>query len=206
MTVSLSEASSEHTLTRYRTVVVDPPWQVHQPPEWNYGSPGGKPNRPVPYPTMSLEQIETLPVDELAEADAHLYVWTINRYVEATYRIVRAWGFTPSTLLTWCKTRKGLGVGGAYALTTEQILFARRGTGAFLRRWDTSWFEWPRGEHSAKPEAFLDIVEQVSPAPRAELFARRARFGWSYPIGNEALGGRDAGSPVPPALIRAADL
>ena len=72
MTVSLSEASSEHTLTRYRTVVVDPPWQVHQPPEWNYGSPGGKPNRPVPYPTMSLEQIETLPVDELFLAEPFL--------------------------------------------------------------------------------------------------------------------------------------
>lgn len=51
----------------------------------------------------------------------------------------------------------------------------------------TRWFEWPRGEHSAKPEAFIDLVEQVSPGPYVELFARRARFGWDY-WGNESLG------------------
>jgi N6-adenosine-specific RNA methylase IME4 len=94
--------------------------------------------------------------------------------------------------LTWCKPRKGLGVGGAYALTTEFILFSRRGKGAFERRWDTSWFEWPRGAHSAKPEAFLDIVEQVSPGPYVELFARRARFGWDY-WGDESLGTAELG-------------
>jgi N6-adenosine-specific RNA methylase IME4 len=40
--------------------------------------------------------------------------------------------------------------------------------------------------HSAKPEAFLDLVEQVSPGPYLELFARRARFGWDY-WGDESL-------------------
>lgn len=43
--------------------------------------------------------------------------------------------------------------------------------------------------YSAKPDAFLDLVEQVSPGPWAELFARRARFGWHYPLGDQALGG-----------------
>jgi N6-adenosine-specific RNA methylase IME4 len=44
-------------------------------------------------------------------------------------------------------------------------------------------------EHSAKPDSFYDFVEQVSPGPYAELFSRRARFGWSYPIGDQVLGG-----------------
>jgi N6-adenosine-specific RNA methylase IME4 len=52
---------------------------------------------------------------------------------------------------------------------------------------NTSWFQWPRGAHSAKPEAFLDLVEQVSPGPYLEMFARRARFGWDY-WGDESLG------------------
>jgi N6-adenosine-specific RNA methylase IME4 len=30
-------------------------------------------------------------------------------------------------------------------------------------------------------------VEQVSPEPRLEMFARRARFGWDY-YGDESLG------------------
>jgi N6-adenosine-specific RNA methylase IME4 len=53
-------------------------------------------------------------------------------------------------------------------------------------RVDTRWFQWPRGKHSAKPEAFLDLVEHVSPAPRLEMFARRQRLGWDT-WGNEAL-------------------
>ena len=45
-------------------------------------------------------------------------------------------------------------------------------------RVDRSWWEWPRGPHSVKPPAFLDVVEQVSPSPRVELFARAPRLGW----------------------------
>ena len=49
-----------------------------------------------------------------------------------------------------------------------------------------SWWEWPRGRHSEKPDAFLDMVERISPAPRLELFARDQRLGWAS-WGNEAL-------------------
>lgn len=49
------------------------------------------------------------------------------------------------------------------------------------------WFQWPRQAHSQKPEAFLDLVEQVSPGPYLEMFARRARFGWDY-WGDQSLG------------------
>lgn len=40
--------------------------------------------------------------------------------------------------------------------------------------------------YSQKPEAFLDLVEQVSPSPYLELFARRQRLGWDT-WGDEAL-------------------
>lgn len=175
-------------VTAYRTIVADPPWRVHQPPPLSAGSfTKSGPNRQLPYPTMSVEEIAALPVADLTHADCHLYLWTINRYVEEAYGIVREWGFTKSTLLTWCKPPMGSGAGGAYALTSEFCLFARRGLGAYEQRHATSWWEWPRGEHSAKPERFLDIVEEVSPGPYLELFARRARFGWDY-AGDGSLG------------------
>lgn len=170
---------------RYRTIVADPPWDVHQPPARFEGK-GSPARRALPYPTMTVGQIASLPVANLACDAAHLYLWTINRYVEHAYGIARAWGFAPSTLLTWCKEPRGLGAGGAYVLTTEHCLFARRGLGAFETRHPTSWWQWKRGAHSAKPEAFLDIVEQVSPGPYLELFARRQRIGWDT-WGNEAL-------------------
>lgn len=53
-------------------------------------------------------------------------------------------------------------------------------------RADSRWWNWPRGRHSAKPEAFQDMVERISPPPYLELFARRNRLGW-HTWGNEAL-------------------
>jgi N6-adenosine-specific RNA methylase IME4 len=47
-----------------------------------------------------------------------------------------------------------------------------------LNRVNTSWWEWSVGGHSIKPPAFLDVVEQVSPGPYVELFARQPRLGW----------------------------
>lgn len=84
---------------------------------------------------------------------------------------------------------------GVDRLTLEvRRLNAAKGTSEMrpFERATSRWYEWPRGEHSAKPEAFFDLVEQVSPGPYAELFARRARFGWDYPIGDQALGGMAA--------------
>lgn len=185
---------------RYRTIVADPPWE-HRDSGPRTPAPGGGWARSVgyvsrvPYERMTLDAISALPVGSLAEPDgAHLYLWTTNGFLRDAYGVAEAWGFKPSTLLTWCKQPMGLGLGGAYAITTEFVLFARRGRLAPLRRWDSTHFEFKRPRlpggglaHSAKPEGFLDVVEQVSPGPRVELFARRARFGWDY-WGDESLG------------------
>ena len=48
-----------------------------------------------------------------------------------------------------------------------------------MEKVDSTWFEWARkGGHSAKPDAFIDMVERVSPGPYVELFCRRPRLGW----------------------------
>ena len=177
MTSSLSPRG-----TRYRTIVADPPWDVRRGPDW--GS-GGQ-SRPLEYPTLSVEEIAALPVRELAEKRAHLYVWTINAFIEDTYEIARLWGFRPVVLLTWCKDPHGIGLGGTYVQTTEHVLFCRRGVCPASERVDSTWWKWNRGPHSQKPEAFLDMVERVSPEPRLEMFARRNRLGWDT-FGNESL-------------------
>jgi N6-adenosine-specific RNA methylase IME4 len=149
----------------------------------------------LPYATMTLDEIGALPVRDLAAGDGcHLYLWTTNRYVEQTYGIARAWGFKPSQLLVWDKPPMGIGFGGMFTSTTEFVLLARRGSARRqnAQRHDSSWFGWSRPyenghiAHSAKPDAFLDLVEQVSPGPYLELFARRQRLGWDT-WGNEAL-------------------
>ena len=200
-------------MRRYSTIVVDPPWPMPETakrtlaigdaagihyaksgklvdPEWRSRS-NGKTVK-LPYDVMTLAEIAALPVNELADISAHLYLWTTNRFLEDAYGVARGWGFRPAQLLTWCKPTMGIGFGGAFTTTTEFFLFCRRGTLATLCREDSSWWKWSRPyenghiAHSAKPEAFLDMVERVSPAPRLELFARRNRLGWDT-WGNEAL-------------------
>lgn len=143
---------------KYRTIVADPPWHMefgartHSDKGWQ--SHDGVASV-LPYETMSVDEIAALPVRHLADKTAHLYLWTINAYLEDTWEIARLWGFRPAALLTWCKAPMGLGLGGTFVQTTEHVLFARRGILPAAQRIDSTWFQWPRsGEHSRKPEAF----------------------------------------------------
>jgi N6-adenosine-specific RNA methylase IME4 len=186
-------------VNRYRTIVADPPWRYDE--GWPGASTSARSNmnrrivpdaakrrKGLPYPAMDVAEIAALPIREWADPDAVLFLWTTNRYVRDAYTVAGAWGFRPSQLLVWCKTPRGIGPGGAFASTTEFALFARRGKPDIVRT-DSTWWNWPRaanGSHSAKPEAFLDLVETVSPGPYLELFARRQRLGWDT-WGNEAL-------------------
>lgn len=85
----------------------------------------------------------------------------------------------------WPKLKALLGVNGEADEMVERI---NGGKGEKLAEGysPTRWWNWPRGKHSAKPEAFQDVVESVSPGPYLELFARRQRLGWAT-WGNEAL-------------------
>jgi N6-adenosine-specific RNA methylase IME4 len=187
--------TSNRPSMRYRTIVADPPWEKPDTGARTYSAEGGWDRSGAgmagkachtPYPQMTLEEIAALPIPDLAEPDSHLYVWTFGQYIDVVYSLVRGWGFKPSALLTGCKKPMGEGFGGAFVPTTEHVLFARRGRDIRQRRWDSTWFHFKRGAHSQKPEAFMDIVEAVSPAPRLELFARRNRLGWDT-WGNESL-------------------
>lgn len=188
---------------RYRTIVADPPWSY--PEGWPVGSENGQvsphaarrgipfePGRrtPLAYSQLSVAAIAALPVSDFANPDGcHLYLWTTNRYLRDSFDVLDAWGFRFGQIIVWCKTPMGIGPGGAWAQTTEYVLAARCGALRNAKRFDSSWFTWPRmgKAHSRKPEAFLDMVEQTSPAPRLELFARRQRLGWDT-WGDEALG------------------
>ena len=168
---------------KYRTVVADPPWAL----EWNANIGKGRSGREgLPYATMTLEQIAALPIGDLADRDAHLWLWTTATFLYDAPRIALSWGFRPTYTLIWAKP--GLGVGGRFRHNVEFLLFCERGAQLPVTARNLgTYFIWPRGAHSAKPDAFYDLVEQVSPGPYVELFARRARFGWDY-WGDQSLG------------------
>lgn len=110
---------------RYRTIVADPPWDLNTGPP--FASNGQ--SRPVPYPTMSVEEIGALPVRGMSnnlDTDAHLYLWTVNAYLRDAFDVARAWGFHHTQTIVWCKETIGTGLGGTWPSNVEFVLFCRR--------------------------------------------------------------------------------
>jgi N6-adenosine-specific RNA methylase IME4 len=166
---------------KYSIIYADPPWDVKAGPRWSSSGKSGD----LPYPTMKLDDIKNLNVKELAEKDAHLYLWTINKYLEQSYDVARKWGFKPVTLITWCKPQHGLGLGGSFVQTTEYLLLCKRGNLKTNKGVNTTWIAHKRLRHSEKPQIFRDLILQASgDFPRIELFARQKTEGWDV-WGNE---------------------
>lgn len=183
------------SVNRYATIVIDPPWEVMAGRSiGRYEMREGKQlfgvtnnaARKLSYPSMSVDAIKALHVAEVAALDSHLYLWTTNGYLRDAFDVARAWGFQYSTTLVWAKNPMGGGLGGdAFGISTEFCLFCRRGSLAAIGRMPTTWFNWKRPydergkpRHSAKPKGFIGMVEQVSPGPYLEIFARERRLGW----------------------------
>jgi len=162
-------------MKKYSIIYADPPWEVKAGPDWGSNSNTWD----LVCPTMSLEEIKKIPIKGIAEKECVLFLWTINKYVEQSYQVAKAWGFKPSTLLTWCKKPNGTGLGGTFSLTTEFLLFAWRGKCGAVNRHGTTWWNEKRGKHSRKPKLFRDIIEDVFPnRSKIELFAREKHEGW----------------------------
>lgn len=168
-------------LERFATVVADPPWQPGLGGSWGARVDKGRPQRF--YDTLALEEI--IAFEPPTATQAHLYLWTLAQHVDWGYEVARAWGFEPVITWTWCKP--GLGV-GRFRCNTEHIVVARKGSrhgnpfgqgGRSAQATEGTWFDWPRGRHSEKPDAFFDLVERLSPGPYLEMYARRRRLGWS---------------------------
>lgn len=170
--------------SKYNILYIDPPWDVKRGPVWSSNGP----SKELPYNTMSVSDMKRMPIADITDKHAHLYLWVINKYIPDAYELAKHWGFSPSAMLTWCKPPHGIGIGGTFVQTTEHLLFCRKGTLKAQKRIDRTWFQYPRLHHSKKPDEFRDMIVNVSGnLPRIELFARERYVGWDA-IGDEIDG------------------
>lgn len=158
---------------KYRTLIIDPPWAKDQ--KGRYGAVRH-------YDLMPLERIKAMPIKDLTEENAHVWLWVTNGTMRDGYDVLDAWGFQPRSIFTWIKLRMGLGV--YLRNCTEHVILATRGKTPVLCHNQINFGVFPVQDHSHKPEEFHKIVERVSPGPYAELFARRKMPGWDV-WGNE---------------------
>ena len=182
LTMAEQEAGGEMVL--YRTIVADPPW----PGDWFvHGRRTGRQYQGVAYELMTLDAIEALPVATIADPNANLFLWVPARHNRegVGVRVARAWGFEPSSEIVWEKPN--LGMGRFPRMSHEILLVCSRGAVTLpsttnvrsVQRWRQAYNHVGQKRHSAKPDGALDLIEQHSPGPYLELFARRQRLGWS---------------------------
>jgi N6-adenosine-specific RNA methylase IME4 len=171
----------------FGTILADPPWQFNN----RTGKMAPEHQRLLRYPTMSLEDIMSLPVQDIAATQSHLYLWVPNALLAEGLEVMKRWGFTYKSNLVWYKTRKdggpdGRGVGFYFRNVTELILFGIRGklrTGDAGRR-QVNIITSNKREHSRKPDEQYKLIESCSPGPYLELFCRHPQPGWTA-WGNE---------------------
>jgi N6-adenosine-specific RNA methylase IME4 len=174
---------------KFSTIYADPPWRF-QNRTGKVAPENKKLNR---YETMSLEEIKTLPVSQIASSKSHLYLWVPNALLPEGLEVLKAWGFEYKGNIIWEKVRKdgepdGRGVGFYFRNVTEILLFGIRGENNRTlapARSQVNLIRTQKREHSRKPDEIIPIIEQCSPGPYIELFARGDRDGWAM-WGNQA--------------------
>ena len=129
------------------------------------------------YPTMSLDDIRSLPVP--AADAAVLFLWATVPMLPEALDVMRAWGFTYRSHFVWIKSRVGTGYWNRNA--HELLLVGTRGKIPAPAPGEQfcSVIEATAGAHSAKPAVFAEMAEEMFPnLPAVELFARGSRTGW----------------------------
>ena len=174
---------------KFSTILADPPWQFKN----STGKIAPEHKRLNRYPTLDLEKIKTLPVNEISKDRCHLYLWVPNALVSEGLEVMKSWGFQYKSNIIWQKIRKdgepdGRGVGFYFRNTTEMLLFGVKGKNVRTLkpgRTQVNVIKSRKREHSRKPDEQYKIIEGCSWGPYLELFARGKRKKWTV-WGNES--------------------
>jgi site-specific DNA-methyltransferase (adenine-specific) len=185
----------------YRIIYADPPWKYDN-------ERGNDPAQgTMTYPTMSVEDLSKLKVNDISAKDSLLFMWATMPKLREALAVMDAWGFNYiTTVFTWVKLNKKatmqkldvndfLVKGGFYSGlghwtngNVELVLMGKKGKG--VKRVDKKIKQLvfaPVGRHSAKPhEVSIRILKMLGGGdiPRIELFARETSYNWDV-WGNE---------------------
>lgn len=158
-------------MKKYQIIYADPPWEYR-----NMGNIQATAN--AHYPTMKQEDIENLPVADLADENCILFLWATFPKLQEALDTIKAWGFEYKTVgFTWIKKNKNggnfFGVGWYTKSNAEVCLIGVKGKAPKVSNKVSSIIEAPIEGHSAKPPIVREkIVEFCGDIPRIELFTR----------------------------------
>jgi len=167
---------------KYNIIYADPPWSYKV---WPKDTGIGR-TAESHYHTMNKENIQALPISDITEDNAVLFLWVTAPCLLEGIELIEKWGFTYKTIgFTWVKRNKIAntwfwGMGYYTRANTELCLLATKGK--TLKRISKSVHQIVDDrimEHSQKPNSVREnIVKLFGDLPRIELFARQRVEGW----------------------------
>jgi N6-adenosine-specific RNA methylase IME4 len=157
---------------KYRVIYADPPWQYRSPRPQYAGA------TRYHYPTLSLQELCNLPVRDLAEDNAVLFLWTTSGMLFDCAPVIDAWSFSYKSSFVWDKGRPNWGYYND--VRHELLLVCTRGScRPDIDKLLPSVVSLKPRAHSEKPEEFRAIIDKLYPwGRRIELFARKRVGNW----------------------------
>lgn len=166
---------------KYRVIYADPPWKYGDQLTEAYGA------VKYHYPAMTIKEMCDMPVSELTETDAVLFIWVTSPLLEECFPIIKAWGFKYKTSFVWDKVKHNMG--HYNSVRHEFLLICTKGSCMpdAKELIDSVQNVERTNKHSEKPEEFRAIIDRLYQHGRKlELFRRgTAPEGWEV-WGNES--------------------
>lgn len=172
---------------KYRVLYADPPWKYNDTMEISKDGLGESYGpASAHYPPMSISELCDLPIEEIAEDNAVLFLWTTSPLLEDAFKIIKAWGFKYKTSFVWDKVKHNMG--HYNSVRHEFLLVCTRGSCLpdVKKLFDSVQSIERTNRHSQKPPEFREIIDTIYPnGSRIELFAREGFENWTA-WGNES--------------------
>jgi len=173
----------EFPTEKYRVIYADPPWKYGDTLSGDISESYGGAEKH--YPSMSITELCALPVGEMADDNAVLFLWVTSPLLFECEPVFRAWGFEYKTSFVWDKIKHNMG--HYNSVRHEFLLVCTRGSCLpdVNKLFDSVQSIERTLRHSEKPEVFRRIIDTIYPhGKRIELFARKESKGWDS-WGNE---------------------
>lgn len=157
----------------YGVIYADPPWRF-KPYSEEAGSDRAADNH---YPTMTIDDIAE--IEPPSATDCVLFLWVTVPMLALGIKLMHRWGFEYKSACAWDKVVPGTGYWFRNQL--ELLLIGTRGSvpAPAMGSQPAQVHSIKRGKHSAKPDAFSDMIATMFPhTPKLEMFARKKREGW----------------------------
>lgn len=170
-----------NTNKKFRVIYADPAWSYNDKKKAHLT--GGATDH---YETMNLNEICNLPVKNLLEKDAVLFLWVTSPLLEDSFQVINKWGFKYKTSFIWDKVKHNMG--HYNSVRHEFLLVATKGSCIpdNKKLYNSVQSIERNNNHSEKPIEFINIIDDLyNYGDKIELFSRELKkenwFGW----GNE---------------------